>query len=427
MGVNEGYHWPPRRWQPTPAQVRVLDRLVQGDSNAVIAGQLGLSAETVKAHVSVLLAETGCANRQELARWWQRQQHRPTRVLAPFRHSRWAAIAVGMLASILLVLAAVRATAPGRPAARSLSSSLSPVTARPSPAPALAGPQDVGLFVVHTTGPLLVNNRAAASAVTLAVGDLIQFPGAMRWDPPPGVSVNPKTFLMPSAVVSGTKLYLTVYTSTGGVRFAPVDDHSFRAISAGIVLITAQERRSDSAMVDHPLIVTAAGRLLLDPRPVPGTIVADYSSGQRLDVERMTQIGRLPLTHAGYPSEWFFTTCGDGRCSVSYRIRQLVAPVAGTLLCQDGPNFDLDTGTFRLQFRDTGTLRNNPTWPGAPGNCGPSRTVQAGDVLLEAFTHVLVSAISETGEPLSVAVAYDGTLYVGPLVVPDSGTVGRGT
>ncbi|WP_406137001.1 response regulator [Streptomyces sp. NBC_01089] len=51
----------------TPAEQDVLRLLGTGLSNAEIAGQLYLSAGTVKAHISRILTRTGCANRVQAA------------------------------------------------------------------------------------------------------------------------------------------------------------------------------------------------------------------------------------------------------------------------------------------------------------------------------------------------------------------------
>ncbi|MGW1507096.1 response regulator [Streptomyces mirabilis] len=51
----------------TPAERDVLRLLGTGQSNAEIADQLYLSAGTVKAHISRILARTGCANRVQAA------------------------------------------------------------------------------------------------------------------------------------------------------------------------------------------------------------------------------------------------------------------------------------------------------------------------------------------------------------------------
>ncbi|MBM5823421.1 MAG: helix-turn-helix transcriptional regulator [Cyanobacteria bacterium K_Offshore_surface_m2_011] len=53
----------------TPAEQRVLDLLLRGDSNRLIAAQLVLSPRTVESHVSHLLAKTGCRSRTQLLLW----------------------------------------------------------------------------------------------------------------------------------------------------------------------------------------------------------------------------------------------------------------------------------------------------------------------------------------------------------------------
>lgn len=50
----------------TPRQQEVLQLLLQGLTNTLIAGQLGISAETVKLHVSAVLRAYGVANRVQL-------------------------------------------------------------------------------------------------------------------------------------------------------------------------------------------------------------------------------------------------------------------------------------------------------------------------------------------------------------------------
>ncbi|NDZ82352.1 response regulator transcription factor [Streptomyces sp. SID10853] len=56
-----------RTGELTPAEQDVLRLLGTGLSNAEIAGQLYLSAGTVKAHISRILTRTGCANRVQAA------------------------------------------------------------------------------------------------------------------------------------------------------------------------------------------------------------------------------------------------------------------------------------------------------------------------------------------------------------------------
>ena len=53
----------------TPAEWRVLEELRRGVTNAEIAARLGIGAETVKSHVSSMLAKLELRSREELAAW----------------------------------------------------------------------------------------------------------------------------------------------------------------------------------------------------------------------------------------------------------------------------------------------------------------------------------------------------------------------
>jgi DNA-binding CsgD family transcriptional regulator len=53
----------------TPAEGQVLDRLLRGLSNRLIAQELVLSHRTVESHISRLLAKTGCRSRTQLLLW----------------------------------------------------------------------------------------------------------------------------------------------------------------------------------------------------------------------------------------------------------------------------------------------------------------------------------------------------------------------
>jgi len=55
-------------------QRQILDGLVDGKSNGVLARQLGITIDGVKWHVSEMLWDTGCTDRYQLADWWRRER-----------------------------------------------------------------------------------------------------------------------------------------------------------------------------------------------------------------------------------------------------------------------------------------------------------------------------------------------------------------
>ncbi|WP_114993234.1 response regulator transcription factor [Synechococcus sp. UW179A] len=57
-------------FQLTPAEIGVLNLLLQGCSNRAIAEALFLSVRTVESHISSCLAKTGCRSRLELCLLW---------------------------------------------------------------------------------------------------------------------------------------------------------------------------------------------------------------------------------------------------------------------------------------------------------------------------------------------------------------------
>jgi DNA-binding NarL/FixJ family response regulator len=65
---------PIRSTAPTPAELRVLERLRRGLSNRAIAAELVLSPRTVESHISNLLTKTGSANRSQLLLWTLRER-----------------------------------------------------------------------------------------------------------------------------------------------------------------------------------------------------------------------------------------------------------------------------------------------------------------------------------------------------------------
>jgi DNA-binding CsgD family transcriptional regulator len=58
--------WVARAWGLSPAQLRVLDLVVQGQSNKEVASVLGIAEGTVEAHLSQIFRRSGASSRAEL-------------------------------------------------------------------------------------------------------------------------------------------------------------------------------------------------------------------------------------------------------------------------------------------------------------------------------------------------------------------------
>ncbi len=306
------------------------------------------------------------------------------------------------------------------------------VVATPA-AMAQAGLQDVGQFVVSAAGPVRAENRTATTLLHLTLGDEIRFPPGMAWETLPNVGVSGPHWIAASVRVSGRKLYLTGETGfrrPNVAAFEHLDDRTFRVTAAGDVLFWAvidDERGDDGGLMDHAVAIDAAGHLWLDPTPVPPNNVVDYNTGVGLDVRGMKRIGWLPS--AGRSGAFFFTICNPTGCAYTDRLAAtLTSPITGTLTCRSGTDFDLVGDGYRLQYRDVQSslrpLNSTPTATPAAA-CGQSFAIQAGEPIDDTGAHYVVHAVASDGEPLSVVVAYDGTLYVGPLTVPPLDGPGR--
>ena len=90
----------------TERQRQVLERIAEGKTNVQIADELGLAFDTVKMHVSNVLAELGVASREEAAAWWRSRGG-----IAPRGRGLFAALGFAKLASAALLVLALGGTA----------------------------------------------------------------------------------------------------------------------------------------------------------------------------------------------------------------------------------------------------------------------------------------------------------------------------
>ena len=97
----------------TPAEWRVLDALREGGTNAEIAARLGLSPDTVKTHISNMLAKLELRDRRALAAWRPDAPRRrlggvvPAALWSLGRPLMWVGAGVATLAGVLVVAVAL--------------------------------------------------------------------------------------------------------------------------------------------------------------------------------------------------------------------------------------------------------------------------------------------------------------------------------
>ena len=99
----------------TPAEWRVLDALREGGTNAEIASRLGLSLDTVKTHISNMLAKLELRDRRALAAWRPDARRRrlggvlavPAALWSVGRPLTWVGAGVAALAGVAVVVVAL--------------------------------------------------------------------------------------------------------------------------------------------------------------------------------------------------------------------------------------------------------------------------------------------------------------------------------
>jgi DNA-binding CsgD family transcriptional regulator len=215
----------------TPAEWRVLAQLRQQRSNAEIAAELGLPINTVRTHVSSMLAKTGLSRRDQLAAWQGEPAPASRRTLSLIA-TRWlpigAAAALAAVAVVLAILATRGGDSPPAPPGPSATqataaSPTSEATPTPTePAAATAAPSPVP---TATPGPPHLETFAPGDTIDVA-------PAALFIDPATGAS---EAWVIPGAQpeisIAPDGSYV-IYRTVDGYRLLRTDDGSDRTIEA---------------------------------------------------------------------------------------------------------------------------------------------------------------------------------------------------
>ena len=80
--IQQDFSRPMTNFQLTPAEIGVLNLLLQGCSNRAIAKAQVLSVRTVESHISSCLAKTGFRSRLQLCLWWMKRTTEDNRMCA---------------------------------------------------------------------------------------------------------------------------------------------------------------------------------------------------------------------------------------------------------------------------------------------------------------------------------------------------------
>ena len=131
----------------TPAEWRVLDALREGGANAEIAARLGISTNTVRYHISNMLAKIELRDRRALAAWRPEGERRrlggllavPAAVWSVGRRLVWVGAGVVAVAGVVVVVVALVALEVIVEGDGNSPTTVGPPTARPTAAAAPVG------------------------------------------------------------------------------------------------------------------------------------------------------------------------------------------------------------------------------------------------------------------------------------------------
>ena len=386
----------------TPAEARVLELLRSGKPNAEIAVRLGISINTVRYHVSNLLAKAGVEDRRQLARWTPKADRSSRRAWAFVASWKVVAAAAGTGLALFAGSALLLRGGEGDEPAITVADSAPLPTATPrstviagrtmlDAGPLFLGPGGAGAVRSSEARESLVVVELALPAVPLASNSAIHWQG--------GGFVR---------VRGGVEL--------GGVKASlemrPANDDTAIVLNGSTNLEVRGLSGVPSVIIwadDHHADIGSDGHLYIEANTIAGDAVVAYDTGERLDVSRATKLGPLD-------SAW--TLCAEGSrgptpCFViAYAGKgPVLAPLTGVFRCRADGLDELQGAALRLEFRHLSA--GNPDRPCEPTGGSP-RNVQVGDQLFPSI-HTLVTAFGADGQPAQLAVGRDGTLYAGDI------------
>ena len=392
----------------TPAEARVLELLRSGKPNAEIAVRLGVSVNTVRYHVSNLLAKAGVEDRRQLADWTPRQERASRRGWALL--GSWKLLA-GIGGAGLVVFAGSALLLRGRDGdepAIAVADSAPQRTATPRSA-VIAGRTmlDAGRLFVTTDPNVVIRGETRETLLVLELSvpsAEIKMGGAIDW------ATSWESGAMGSMNAGGKRAFVGLQPATADTSLVtdavPPSQHparlevrSVREGAPAVLMLWVQ---------DHHVEFGHDGHLYIEEAPTaPGAVVA-MDTGERLDVSRTTKLG---------PLDGAWTLCaswGPGPCFVIAYFGKgpVLAPFAGVFRCRPDGIDELTSTALRLEFRHLQAGRED--LPCDPAG-GPPRDVQAGEALFPSI-HTLVTAFDGLGaKTVNLVVSNDGTLYAGPI------------
>ena len=198
----------------TPAEWRVLEALREGGTNAEIAARLGVSANTVRYHVSNMLAKLELRDRRALAAWRPEGRRRrlggvlalPAALWSVGRPLAWVGVGAAALAGVAVVVVALVALEvivegdPGPPSAvapppatptptampAATATPTATATVAPSPTPMRTPDPTPAAVATPSPGPTPPSEPSAATSQSPAP-TAARLPPSPVFDTPPGV------------------------------------------------------------------------------------------------------------------------------------------------------------------------------------------------------------------------------------------------